>query len=183
MAEGPLFSLRLTDHDFFMAAPEPSSSGECRKPRNKNTHYLLRLQVHLLACMQYKSRAAGNPWADSESPHHPAWPMHTHHCCPCKESRISLALSIAALPLKTTIAFCQSCGFNTRFCYSQGFQVALRSRAAVALCQMGICVLVCVHSWELLCRSQIHLLFRCALTLPSQVTDAILSKRPWDCNN
>lgn len=112
MAEGPLFSLRLTDHDFFMAAPELSSSGECRKPRNKNTHYLSRLQVHLLACMQFKSTAAGNPWADSESSHHPAWPMHMHYCCPCKESRISLALSIAALPLKTTTAFCQSCGFQ-----------------------------------------------------------------------
>lgn len=102
----------------------------------------------------------------------PAKRVGFHQLCP-----LQLFLSRQQLP------FAKAVVFNTRFCYSQGFQVALRSRAAIALCQMGICVLVCVHSWELLCRSQIHLLSRCALTLPSQVTDAILSKRPWDCNN
>lgn len=69
------------------------------------------------------------------------------------------------------------CGFLYKKCLKLGFQVTLRSRST-ELRQDGWMQLA-----EALVATQIHLLPRCALTLPLQKTDILLSKRLWDQNN
>lgn len=89
---------------------------------------------------------AWNPWADSELSHRSARPMHTHHWCPCKESRFSLALSTAALPLKITITFCQSCDFQHKILLQPRFPSCSEKQSSRCSVPDGyLCVCLCAQ--------------------------------------